>query len=571
VGKKGKPGTLHGDKPKPSNNCLPPNPYGGKEDVMKFKRVLSGGSRKTFGPFLEILTLREASMKQAYLFQVICKSLKTVVVSKIIPILSAMMICLQFTSALCADFTGNWSGTWTSSYSPYDSGSLNANITQTGPSLTGPMNVYGTECGNFLGLTLTGSVSGDVASFSCTAYCYLNGDNSLSYTNGQISGNTMTGSYTLTGTGYYDAGTFSVTRPTDTCAGAIPLTSGVPYSGTTVGAPSNVSTYGCSSWNESGPERFHVITTTVTGNITATLSNHTVDLDVFILSACNASSCLAYDNTSATYSNAPPGTYYVVVDGYNGVSGSYTLTVAGPPVAANPDTVGIFRNGLWALDMNGNGLWNPGVDQVISFGVPGDVAVTGDWNGSGTTKIGIFRNGIWALDFNGNGLWEPGVDQVISFGVPGDVPVTGDWNGSGTTKIGIFRNGIWAVDFNGNGLWNPGVDQVISFGVPGDVPVTGDWNGSGTSKLGIFRSGIWAVDFNGNGLWNPGVDQVISFGIPGDVPVTGDWNGSGTTKLSIFRSGIWAVDFNGNGLWNPGVDQVISFGIPGDVPVTGQW
>ena len=183
---------------------------------MKFKGIFSGGWRKTFGTFFEVLTLREISMKRAYLFQVLCKSLKTVVVSKVIPILSAMMICLQFTPALCADFTGNWSGTWTSSYYPYDSGSLNGNITQTGSSLTGTMNVYATECGNFLGLTLTGSVSGDVASFNFTAYCYLNGYNSLSYTNGSISGNTMTGSYTISGLDYYDAGTFSLTRPTDT-------------------------------------------------------------------------------------------------------------------------------------------------------------------------------------------------------------------------------------------------------------------------------------------------------------------------------------------------------------------
>ena len=88
-----------------------------------------------------------------------------------------------------------------------------------------------------------------------------------------------------------------------------------------------MSSYSCSGWSETGPEKVHKITTTVSGNITAALSNLASDLDVFILNACNTNSCVAYATNTATYLNAPPGTYYIVVDGYNGVSGSYTLTV----------------------------------------------------------------------------------------------------------------------------------------------------------------------------------------------------------------------------------------------------
>ena len=71
----------------------------------------------------------------------------------------------------------------------------------------------------------------------------------------------------------------------------------------------------------------------------------------------------------------------------------------------------------------------------------GDIPVVGDWNGDGKTKIGVFRNGSWYLDANGNNTWEPGVDAAISFGMAGDIPVVGDWNGNGKTKIGVFRNG----------------------------------------------------------------------------------------------------------------------------------
>lgn len=102
------------------------------------------------------------------------------------------------------------------------------------------------------------------------------------------------------------------------------------FSGTTVGGNSVVDLYSCSSWDESGPEKIHTITTTTSGNISATLSNISVDLDVFILSGCDKSSCVASGDVTATYASAPAGTYYVVVDGSGGVSGSYTLTFSYP-------------------------------------------------------------------------------------------------------------------------------------------------------------------------------------------------------------------------------------------------
>lgn len=116
------------------------------------------------------------------------------------------------------------------------------------------------------------------------------------------------------------------------CSNAVSLSPNVPYDGTTVGAPSSVNGYSCSTRDESGSETLHRITTTVSGDITATLSNISVDLDVFILNACDPSSCVAYGDNSAVYSNAPPGTYYIVVDGYYGASASYTLNVDHPEV-----------------------------------------------------------------------------------------------------------------------------------------------------------------------------------------------------------------------------------------------
>jgi len=191
------------------------------------------------------------------------------------------------------------------------------------------------------------------------------------------------------------------------------------------------------------------------------------------------------------------------------------------------------------------------------------------------TEIGFFRNGVWSLDFNGNGQWDGcGIDQCIPFGLAGDLPVTGDWDGSGTTKIGVFRNGGWSLDFNGNGQWDGcGIDQCIPFGLAGDLPVTGDWDGSGTTKLGVVRSGGWSLDFNGNGQWDGcGIDQCIPFGLSGDLPVTGDWDGSGTTDIGVFQDGRWALDSTGSGQSDDCTTvECINFGLTGDLPVTGQW
>jgi hypothetical protein len=98
----------------------------------------------------------------------------------------------------------------------------------------------------------------------------------------------------------------------------------------------------------------------------------------------------------------------------------------------------------------------------------------GDWTGNGTHKIGVFRDGHWYLDKNGNGAWDGcTLDSCFeNFGLPNDTPVVGDWTATGIHKIGVFRQGHWYYDANGNGIWDGcGVDTCVeNFGIPGDVP-----------------------------------------------------------------------------------------------------
>jgi len=113
------------------------------------------------------------------------------------------------------------------------------------------------------------------------------------------------------------------------CNNYIQLNCGVTYNGASSSASSNVNTYGCNSWTETGPERVHKITASVSGTLTATISNFTGDLDVFILGSCDPSNCLGtVSSSSATYTNAVAGTeYYIIVDADDGSGSSYSLLV----------------------------------------------------------------------------------------------------------------------------------------------------------------------------------------------------------------------------------------------------
>jgi hypothetical protein len=88
--------------------------------------------------------------------------------------------------------------------------------------------------------------------------------------------------------------------------------------------------------------------------------------------------------------------------------------------------MGVFLNGGWWLDANGDGIWNTG-DEYHTFGSPGVQAVTGDWNHDGKDEMGVFLNGGWWLDANGDGIWNTG-DVQYTFGSPGVQAVTGVWN-----------------------------------------------------------------------------------------------------------------------------------------------
>jgi hypothetical protein len=278
-------------------------------------------------------------------------------------------------------------------------------------------------------------------------------------------------------------------------------------------------------------------------------------------------------------------TYMQTQEGYSAWETATTWNPTGTTALMGAAKVGIFRDGFeWILDANGDEQFSTPPDFVYAYGgILGDLPITGDWNGSGTTKVGIFRTHggklQFILDSNGDGVFDTG-DAVYNFGTyqAGDLPVVGDWNGDGTTKVGVFRGGYWwMLDYTGTGT-TFGV-QFAFGGVAGDVPVVGDWNGDGHAKAGVFRDGyLWVLD--GADPSAPQADHGVGWsfafgGIAGDVPVVGDWTGDGQAKAGVFRYGyFWVLD--GADATAPQANHFVLFGfpfggVPQDLPVVGRW
>ena len=260
-----------------------------------------------------------------------------------------------------------------------------------------------------------------------------------------------------------------------------------------------------------------------------------------------------------------------------------------PLVLRFPHKIGVYDNGIWYLDGNGNGAWDgTPTDKMYFFGggVPNAQPVTGDWNNTGTTKIGIYADGAWYLDLNGDGAWNGTPTDAFYYfggGIPGAIAVTGDWDLSGTTKIGVYdpATGTWYLDYNGNGAWDgPAIDRMYTFnaGIAGAIPVTGTWDGLGRTQIGVYSNGVWYLDLNGNGVWDGAAGDLtytnFGAGLAGAVATTADWAGTGKSQVGVYLNGMWYVDFSGNGAWD-GVptDSFYNFGggLTAVVPVNGNW
>ena len=125
------------------------------------------------------------------------------------------------------------------------------------------------------------------------------------------------------------------------------------------------------------------------------------------------------------------------------------------------------------------------IDHVFQYGDAPTQPVTGDWNGDGVTSIGVFHDGVWQLDTNGNGRIDKG-DLKFTYGKPGDRAVVGDFNADDIDEVGVFRDGRWITDSNQDRVLDA-TDRVFELGGKGDIPIVGDWDGDGVDDPAIYK------------------------------------------------------------------------------------
>jgi len=114
--------------------------------------------------------------------------------------------------------------------------------------------------------------------------------------------------------------------------------------------------------------------------------------------------------------------------------------------------------------------------------VAGAIPVTGDWTGTGKTKIGIYANGVWYLDLNGNGAWDgTPTDGLYSFGggLTGAVPVTGKWVATlpDTGQTTCYNSSGSAISCTGAGQDGSFIINPLSYTDNGDGTVTDNVTG----------------------------------------------------------------------------------------------
>lgn len=177
-------------------------------------------------------------------------------------------------------------------------------------------------------------------------------------------------------------------------------------------------------------------------------------------------------------------------DGVAGGDGQFSfgapgdIAVVGDWTGDHKSKLGIFRcppagtpgGCYFVLDAGAKFTYDPATALVLYYGGIGDLPAISKWSGADQPdRVGVYRNGLWIVDSNGDGNWEPS-DTAFFFGIPGDIPVAGDWTGNGLKRIGIFRpsKGQWVLDVDGNNAFDA-TDLIVNFGATGDLPVVGNW------------------------------------------------------------------------------------------------
>jgi hypothetical protein len=170
-------------------------------------------------------------------------------------------------------------------------------------------------------------------------------------------------------------------------------------------------------------------------------------------------------------------------DGTRGVS-PWPATWNGVLLALELSKIDSVVHAIFSIDWDRH-WWRTSSGVVeIDFtpeGLSPDVAaypVIGRWRRDYGERLGLYQDGTFYVDWDGDNAWNAERDHVIHFSAPGDYPAAADFWPGGGDEVALYKDGNWYIDANQNGSWDgmAGGDLIISLGKgdgPGQIPTAG--------------------------------------------------------------------------------------------------
>ena len=211
----------------------------------------------------------------------------------------------------------------------------------------------------------------------------------------------------------------------------------------------------------------------------------------------------------------------------------------------------------------GNGNFLP----VVTWGVTGDIALSGDYDGDGKDDVAVYRpsdSTFYIVRSTDSTI------LIVPFGQTGDDPrVVGDYTGDGIDDVAVYRAGSPSTWY----YRTVGFYNAVAWGETGDTPAPGDYNGDGRADFGIRRNVNGVSQFwrfvNGANL----AISIEEVGAANALVVPGDYDGDGKTDSAVAspEGGVYKWSFKPSG--TPGAAIVTeNWGNVGDdIPAQGDF